>query len=206
MLQSRTVVMLPKLTKAQMIPPPHFMHPPTHAHRPQWAATVQGASSSPKLEGLIPDAKAFAGPHTLFHLARGMWFNISMTDSSYCVNVASCPRSNALADLPSCWAVVSLTCTWWGGKRGKGSWETFVSFLVWLKSWWGSLFVCFQENQFQHLGRGTSQLFCLRNQHDLKFSIKLQLMCFQASVGLFLSSKFSSWQLIPRTECFQMRG
>lgn len=100
MLWSKTVVILPKLTKAWMIPPPHFMHPPTHAHRPQWAATVQGASSSPKLEGLIPDAKAFAGPHTRLHLARGMWFNISMTDSLYCVNVASCPRSNALADLP----------------------------------------------------------------------------------------------------------
>lgn len=90
-----------------------------------------------------------------------------------------------------------------GEKRQLG---TFVSFLVRLKSWWGSLFGCFEENRFRHLTKeGCVLLFCLRNWHSFNFSIKLQLMCFQASVGLFLSLKFSSCQLIPRTDYFQMR-
>ena len=52
---------------------------------------------------------------------------------------------------------------------------------------------------------GPCLFFCLWNRDDFNFSIKLQLICFQASVGLLLSSKLSSCQLMPKTEYFQTR-
>lgn len=53
--------------------------------------------------------------------------------------------------------------------------------------------------------RGLCVFFCLWNRDKFNFSIKLQLMCFQASVGLFSSSKLSSCQLMPKKEYFQTR-
>lgn len=52
---------------------------------------------------------------------------------------------------------------------------------------------------------GPCLVFCLWNRDDFNFSVKLQLICFQASVGLFLSSKLSSSQLMPKTQYFQTR-
>lgn len=113
----------PKSKKEPVQKPRWFQHLISCTHPPMCTGIISGPDSGctfmPQAGGVDSWCKSICwAPHTFPFGKREMWFNISVMDSSYCVNVASCPSSIALADLPSHWGIVSLACTWGGGLGG----------------------------------------------------------------------------------------
>lgn len=76
-----------------------------------------------------------------------MWFNRSVMNSWFRVNVPSCPNSIvASPDLPRAQSLSPLWCL-----QGVGGGDMCVCLLVWVKSLMRFTTGCFEDNQLQHL-------------------------------------------------------
>lgn len=115
-------------------------------------------------------------------------------------------QRHCLSQPPHLLSHIFLICMWgWGeeGIKASGDICQLSSLIKELMRF--SLWLLLREPIPALTERGLCVFFCLWNRDKFNFSIKLQLMCFQASVGLFSSSKLSSCQLMPKKECFQTR-